>query len=166
MIVAGIDLAVAKPTAVATLDGCSLVYLGLASADEEIVHAASLLDPAVVAIDAPLTLPEGGRGLRDVEVELRRLGYRLLPPLMGPMRGLTERGIRLSRMFRAEVIEIHPATSLMAMGLSRGELRRRFGIGHADLLDAIAAALTAVAYAEGRYKRIGPFVLPTARVCV
>ena len=166
MTVAGIDLAVKKPTAIAVLDECQLLYLGLADTDEEIVYTTSLFKPSVVAIDAPLTLPEEGKWVRDVEVELRSLGYRLLPPLLGPMKSLTERGIRISRMFSAEVIEIHPATSLKAMGLTREDLRRKFGVRHRDLIDAIAAALTATAYKLGHYKRYGPFVLPNARVCI
>ncbi|MFN7105975.1 MAG: DUF429 domain-containing protein, partial [Pyrobaculum sp.] len=135
-----------------------------ASGDGEIVEAAA--PAAVVAIDAPLSLPPGGRGLRDVERELRRLGYRLLPPLMGPMRKLTERGIRLSKMFAVEVIEVHPSTSLKAMGLTRGDVARHYGVESRDVIDAIAAALTALTYLEGNYVRFGPFVLPTRRICL
>ncbi|MCU7786407.1 DUF429 domain-containing protein [Pyrobaculum sp. 3827-6] len=165
MIVAGIDLAVNRPTAIAVFRDCTPLYYGLAQTDVDIVSVASLLGPSIVAIDAPLSKPEGGGGLRDVERELRRLGYRLLPPLMGPMRGLTERGIRLSKMIDGRVIEVHPLTSLRAMGMSREDLSRVLGLRHRDLLDAAAAALTAVAYARGFYREIGPFILPTARVC-
>jgi len=164
--VVGIDLAVRRPTAVVALRGCEVFYMGLAGEDGEVLRVASLARPRVVAIDAPLSLPEGGRGLRDVEVELRRRGYKLLPPLMGPMRLLTERGVRLSQALGAEVVEVHPLTSLRAMGLSRRRVAEWLGVEHGDLVDAAAAALTALAYLQGRYERIGPFVLPTARVCL
>jgi Uncharacterized conserved protein len=166
VIVAGIDLAVQRPSAIVVLEGCDVLYMALAGDDDSIISTASLMRPRVVAIDAPLSYPPEGRGLRDVEIQLRRLGYRLLPPLMGPMRRLTERGIELSRRIKGEVIEIHPLTSMKAMGVTREELRRRIGIGHKDLVDAFAAALTAVAYVKGMYKRYGPFILPTGRVCV
>lgn len=155
-----------RPTAVAVLEGCGLLYLAMASTDEEVAWVAQLFKPRAVAIDAPLTAPEGGRGLRDVEVELRRLGYRLLPPMMGGMKGLTMRGIRLSREITAEVVEVHPSTSLKAMGLSRRDVESRYGVRQRDLVDAIVAALTALAYVKGEYRRIGPFVLPTKRTCV
>jgi predicted nuclease with RNAse H fold len=166
MLVAGVDLSVRRPSAIAVLDGCELAYFGLARGDDEILHAVSLLRPSVVAIDAPLSYPPEGRALRDVELELARLGYRLLPPLMGAMRELAARGIRLSRRLQCEVIEVHPTTSLKAMGISREELGRAVGLSSRDLLDAYAAALTAVAYVKGLYRRLGPFVLPAARVCV
>ncbi|KUO90401.1 MAG: hypothetical protein AT708_03110 [Pyrobaculum sp. OCT_11] len=85
---------------------------------------------------------------------------------MGSMRKLTDRGVGLSSRLGAEVIEIHPLTSMKAMGVTRSFLLRRLGVGHRDLVDAFAAALTAVAYTRGMYRRFGPFVLPTARVCV
>ncbi|MEZ0318675.1 MAG: DUF429 domain-containing protein [Pyrobaculum sp.] len=166
MIVAGVDLAVVRPTAVAVLEECDLLYLALASSDEEVVWTALLFKPRAVAIDAPLTAPEGGRGLRDVETQLRRLGYRLLPPMMGGMKDLTLRGIRLSKSMSADVVEVHPTTSLKAMGLSRRDVERRYGVKQKDLVDAIVAALTALAYVRGDYKRFGPFVLPTSRVCL
>jgi len=166
VIVAGVDLSVRRPSAVAVLEECEVLYLALAESNDDIIATTSLMWPAVVAVDAPLSYPPGGRGLRDVEKELRKLGFKLFPPLMGPMRRLTERGIEISKRFRSEVIEIHPLTSMKAMGVTREELRRHLGVGHKDLVDAFAAALTAVAYIRGVYKRFGPFVLPTARVCV
>jgi predicted nuclease with RNAse H fold len=166
VIVVGVDLSIQRPSAVVAINKCEVLYLALADSDDDITAVASLMRPLVVAVDAPLSYPPEGRGLRDVERELRRLGFRLLPPLMGSMKKLTERGIALSKKLTSNVIEVHPLTSMKAMGLTREELRRRLGVRHKDLIDAFAAALTAVAYVEGLYKRFGPFVLPTARVCI
>jgi predicted nuclease with RNAse H fold len=166
MIVVGIDLSIQRPSAVVAMNKCEILYLALAESDDDITAVVSLMKPLVVAVDAPLSYPPEGRGLRDVERDLRRLGFHLLPPLMGSMKKLTERGIALSKKLTCDVIEVHPLTSMKAMGLTREELRRRLGVRHKDLIDAFAAALTAVAYVEGLYKRFGPFVLPTARVCI
>jgi predicted nuclease with RNAse H fold len=166
VIVVGVDLSIQRPSAVVAINKCEVLYLALADSDDDITAVASLMRPLVVAVDAPLSYPPEGRGLRDVERELRRLGFNLLPPLMGPMKKLTERGIALSKKLMSNVIEVHPLTSMRAMGLTMEKLRRHLGVRHEDLIDAFAAALTAVAYVEGLYKRFGPFVLPTARVCI
>lgn len=166
MVVAGVDLSVRRPSAIAVFEECDLLYLGLGLGDRDVVKLVGLFKPAVVAIDAPLSMPPGGRGLRDVERELRRLGFRLLPPMMGGMAKLTERGIRLAGALEGVVIEVHPTTSLKAMGLSRRAIERWLGLRQRDLVDAAIAALTAVAYTRGAYRRFGPFVLPTARVCL
>lgn len=165
MIVVGVDLAVKRPSALAALDGCNLLFLAFVRDDDELLQVVNLVEPAVVAIDAPLSEPAGG-GLRDVEREMRRLGFKLLPPLMGPMRELTRRGIELSRKLRGPVIEVHPLTSLKSMGCSRRDVAKKYGIYDVDLVDAVAAALTAVAYIRGLYRSVGPFVYPTARVCL
>lgn len=162
MRVAGVDLAVVRPSAIAVLDGCELAAYLSAMELEDIVSSLSPYRPAVVAIDAPLSKPEGW--LRDVERELLRLGYRLLPPLMGPMARLTERGMRLARML-GNAIEVHPKTSLKAMGLEPGLIYSRYRPPTKDHFDAVLAALTALAYLKGLYRSIGPFVLPLASPC-
>ncbi len=166
MFFAGVDLALVRPTAIAVLGECELVTLAWALGDGDILRVLSLWKPRVVAIDAPLSTPPGGRGLRDVERELRRLGHRLLPPMMGPMRKLTERGMELAKRIESEVIEVHPLTSLRAMGLAKREVAQHFGVESPDLVDAIAAALTAYAYHRGYYTRVGPLVLPIRRFCL
>lgn len=162
MRVAGVDLAVTRPSAIAVMDYCELVAYLSAMELDEIVSSLKPYRPLVVAIDAPLTKPNGW--LRDVERELRRMGYRLLPPLLGPMARLTERGIKLAQML-GNAIEVHPKTSMKAMGLDPRRLRDRYKPPTKDHLDAVVAALTALAYVRGFYKAIGPFVLPTKDPC-
>jgi predicted nuclease with RNAse H fold len=160
--VAGVDLAVVRPSAIAVMDDCELVAYLSAMELEEIVSALSPYRPAVVAVDAPLSKPDGW--LRDVERELRKLGYRLLPPLLGPMAKLTERGIRLAQML-GNAIEVHPKTSLRAMGLDPQLVYSRYRPPTKDHFDAVLAALTALAYLKGLYRSIGPFVLPLGNPC-
>ncbi|AEA13137.1 hypothetical protein TUZN_1671 [Thermoproteus uzoniensis 768-20] len=162
MRVAGVDLAVVRPSAIAVLDDCELVAYLSAMELEEIVSALSPYRPAVVAVDAPLSKPDGW--LRDVERELRKLGYRLLPPLLGPMARLTERGIQLAQML-GNAIEVHPKTSLRAMGLDPQLVYSRYRPPTKDHFDAVLAALTALAYLKGLYRSIGPFVLPLGNPC-
>lgn len=161
--VAGVDLAVVRPSAIAVLDGCDLVAYLSAMEVEEIAAALAPYKPRIIAVDAPLSLPERG-AMRDVERELRRMGYKLLPPLLGPMARLTEKGIRLAQLL-GNVIEVHPTTSMRAMGLAPEYLAQRYHPPTKDHLDAVAAALTALAYLKGDYKAIGPFVLPLRPPC-
>lgn len=162
MRVAGVDLAVVRPSAIAVMDDCELLAYLSAMELEEIVESLRPYRPLVVAIDAPLTRPDGW--LRDVERELRKMGYKLLPPLLGPMAKLTERGIKLAQML-GNAIEVHPRTSMRAMGLDPRSLRDKYKPPTRDHLDAVVAALTALAYLRGLYKAIGPFVLPLEDPC-
>ncbi len=112
--------------------------------------------PDLIAIDSPLSLPRGGLN-RDIEVKARRLGLRLLPPLLGPMRRLTKMGILIRELCESlgiEVVEVHPTSSLRSMGINREQLvslvLRRFKV-EADVLnrhvvDSIVCALTGLAY--------------------
>lgn len=81
--------------------------------DAEILSFCMREDPNVVAIDAPLSFPEEG-GLRKADSELINRGFRVLPPILGGMKVLTQRGKKIAKRLRQknfEVIEIHPRTS-------------------------------------------------------
>lgn len=119
-IIAGIDLAGVplRPTGWCILKGLkaetSLLY-----SDEEILNYVQKEKPDLVAIDAPLSLPPGRKSIderssshfRPCDEELRRRKIRFFPITLGPMRGLTERGIRLRSFLEVEgfgVIEVYP----------------------------------------------------------
>jgi predicted nuclease with RNAse H fold len=128
----GIDLTSSgnKPSACAALDAdLSIIRVGLLSTDPEIVATMDKIQPAIVAIDAPLSLPKGlccleqgcscGQALplagRACERELARLGI--------PCFFTTKRSIIKAMVYRAialsselsgrgyEVIEIYPHAS-------------------------------------------------------
>lgn len=162
----GVDLAIARPSAIAVLEGCELYFYALAEADDEIKRIAELAKPDVIAIDAPLSRPE--RGVREIEKRLAAKGFRLLPPLMGPMAQLTNRGIELAKSLAeiAEVIEIHPTTSAKSMGIKKEDVSRKYRVKDKDVVDAIIAALTAIAYKAGEYEKFENFVLPLKSVCL
>jgi predicted nuclease with RNAse H fold len=148
--------------------------------DEEILQRTLAEAPALVPMDAPLTLPKGRRTIHDragehfrpCDLALRERGIRFFPVTLGPMRMLTERGMRLSRRLRRRglpTVEAYPGASQDLWGLPRqhkdlaGLLRglRRLGLlglsknmsGHE--LDAATIALTGQREFEGRGERIG-----------
>ncbi len=150
--------------------------------DEEIVRAVRESGPALVGIDAPLSLPRGRVSLdrpgpphlRACDRALRALGIPFFPVTLGPMRLLTARGMALAATLRKlgfEVVETYPGGAQDVLGLPRkgaGEerLRRalvRFGfrgrlekeeLTH-DELDAILCAYTSREHLAGRSLVLG-----------
>lgn len=125
----GIDLAASprRPSGYAVLDGrWGLRGLGRAGDDGEILALAQKVQPRLVAIDAPLSLPRGlccleescpcralaADGLKLAEGELLRRGIPLFPTTKrGIVKGLAYRGISLARALRAAgfaVVEVYP----------------------------------------------------------
>ncbi len=112
----------------------------------------------VVAIDAPLSFPR--RGIeRELEKLCRRRGYRLIPPMLGGMRRLTETGICLRDVLEklgVRSIEIHPRSSLRALSV---DLKTLLELLHArprtrHEQDAVLAAVTGLAYVLNMYFEI------------
>lgn len=182
MRVMGVDLAAnpSNATAVATLDGRRLVALERAHPDRDIVALAARHDARLVAVDAPLAPPTGIGGNyanRVAERDLRRAGFKAMPP--SRLGSLTFRGIALAGALRDagfDVIEVFPRATLQRVGhaLERGVGKSgRESIAGArtalaalianvpDALpddhaaDAIAAALTAALHAEGATEPYG-----------
>lgn len=150
--------------------------------DDEILAALRSTPAAIVAIDAPLSLPRGRASLdlpgpphfRACDLALRARGIRFFPVTLGPMRMLTRRGIDLAGRLRSEgfeVIEAYPGGAQDVLGIPRkgaGEerLRRalvRFGFTGAverrsithDELDAVVCAFTGREYRAGRSTVLG-----------
>ena len=120
MLTVGLDLAgvESRPTGFCILRDMNaetcLVY-----SDEEISEKTEQVEPEVVAIDAPLSLPEGRRSIeertnvhfRECDRELLKRKIKFFPVTLGPMRKLTSRGIRLRRNLEDNsfrVIEVYP----------------------------------------------------------
>ena len=102
--------------------------------DEALLEAIERASPALVAIDAPLGLPEGRcctdqtcecarHGImREVDRVCAAAGYRPFPTLLPSMVKLTERGIRLYEELTArghEVIEVYPGMAQDILGIPR-----------------------------------------------
>jgi len=185
--VAGIDLAgvAHRPSGWCLLKELK-AETALLYSEEEILACVRKEKPELVAIDAPLTLPPGresisqksGFHLRPCDEELKRRKIPFFPITLGPMRSLTERGIKLRRVLEEEgfkVIEIYPGGAQdiwkiprvkhSLSGLRRG--LRRLGIlglgsdatGHE--LDAATAALVGLLLLQGKTEVYGNFAQGT-----
>lgn len=143
----GIDLRSGPryPTGVAVLDaGLRVQLIAVVRTNEQIEAIVERFEPAIIAIDAALGLPEGRccadkscpcavHGImREADRVCAAEGYRPFPSLLPSMVRLTLRGIVLSqRMLAAgrRVIEVYPGMAQDVMGIPRkgagvDELRR------------------------------------------
>jgi predicted nuclease with RNAse H fold len=181
LVVLGIDLGgvETRPSGVCILRGLA-AWTTLLFTDEELLDFTRQAAPLLVAIDAPLSLPpgrttmadRGGAHFRPCDVALRRLGIPFFPITLGPMRGLTERGIRLKGRLEAEgfrAVEIYPGGAQDIWGLPRAKRDRRGlrrglarlgvrGIGAAASeheLDAASGALVGRLYLQDRASVLG-----------
>jgi predicted nuclease with RNAse H fold len=176
MSVVGLDLAgvESRPTGLCVLKDMkaetSLVYT-----DEEILKRIVEIKPKIVAIDAPLSLPAGRQSveqrtsvhLRECDKELLRRGIKFFPITLGPMRKLTDRGIKLRRTLETKhfrVIEVYPGGAQDVLGIPRkqnGLGRLRAGLAKARVrglndrmsdheLDAVTCALVGKLFLEGK----------------
>jgi predicted nuclease with RNAse H fold len=176
MTVVGLDLAGAqtRPTGFCKLTGMH-AETALLYTDEEILPMVQESQLRVIAVDAPLSLPPGRKSigertsehLREADRELLRRGIKFFPITLGPMRKLTERGMRLKAILEARrycVIEAYPGGAQDILGIprkQRGLDKLKVGLealgitgldeGLSDHeLDAATCALVAKMYVEGK----------------
>lgn len=164
VICAGIDLAARehRPTGVAVVYASSpfnieVIYSGILYKDPEIIDVLERHRVEVVAIDSPLALPGNGRGYRDVDIEMVKRGFHVLPPAWSYMKELTCRAIALTQQLLSKgfrIIETHPKSALKSSGCSSfSDLLTRVGakarIRSRHEQDAIVAALVCVFHSYG-----------------
>ncbi|WOE49992.1 DUF429 domain-containing protein [Sulfuracidifex metallicus] len=130
----GIDLAVKRKTDVALLSGNKATVYEV-DTDEEIVSLCS--SSRLIAIDSPLLLLK----YRDVDKEMIRRGFKVLPPSF--MVSLVERAISL-RSFMS-MLETHPTSSLKNADICWRDLSKK-----KDIIDAVISAMAARLYYEGK----------------
>ncbi|MDT7886042.1 MAG: DUF429 domain-containing protein [Thermoproteota archaeon] len=182
MIVVGLDLAAnhKKQSGFCILNENLEVKTFLLFTDNEILEHVKRYDPELIAIDAPLSLPLGRTSLEEksnihlrlCDRELLELGIKFFPITLGPMRKLTERGIKLKLMLENlgyKVIEVFPGATQDILGLVRknqGVNKLREGLislgikgikneMNDDELDAITCALTGLLYLKGECIELG-----------
>lgn len=180
----GLDLAGSpkRNTGICLLKGMTVAAYATVYSDDEILDFVKAARPALVAIDAPLSLPPGRKSIEDrrgehfrpCDRELLKRGIRFFPITLGPMRSLTTRGIRLKkRLVRhgCKVIEIYPGAAQDLWKIARKQkglpkLRRgleKLGlIGlsrtmNGDELDAVTGAMVGRLYLKGRAEVLGNF---------
>jgi predicted nuclease with RNAse H fold len=168
LVVVGIDLAGSpkRPTGLCVLRNQN-AETRVAFSDDDILNFVKETRPALVPIDAPLSLPNGrltihdrhGEHLRECDQALLRYGIRFFPVTLGPMRMLTERGLTLKAKLDAmgyQAIECYPGAAQDLWGIPR-QHQDRLGLlsglknlgvrglkktATGDELDAATAALT------------------------
>ncbi|ADY00587.1 hypothetical protein VMUT_0374 [Vulcanisaeta moutnovskia 768-28] len=150
-------------------------YVSTLSTEEEIINSVLQQDSSLVCIDAPLGFPKYGIN-RLIEIKARRLGLRLIPPLLGPMRQLTMYGIEISgklTQLGIRVLEVHPSSTLKVLGMSRQDfinfitLRLRGPlIRNEHEVDALVSAFTCLLHDHGcteellGYEGEGSLIIP------
>jgi len=182
--VVGLDLAGSprRDTGACAMDGPRRLTAAVLHTDQEIVGFVRALQPDLVVIDAPLSLPRGrrtiedrsGPHLRECDRVLLRWRLPFFPLTLGPMRMLTVRGMELADRLRKEgfsVLEGYPggAQDLLrlprkkagAERLQRALMRRGLGgdlelrpLTH-DELDAVTIAWVGWAFRRGKGILIG-----------
>jgi uncharacterized protein YprB with RNaseH-like and TPR domain/predicted nuclease with RNAse H fold len=182
--VVGIDLtgSAKRATGWALMEGADANTKTL-STDDELFDETIAVNPDLVSIDSPLSLPEGwtdpdtpcGRPIyRKCELALKRMGISVFWCMLPTMKGLTTRGMRLAQRLReagVEVIESYPgaAQDLLGIprkgssleelkwGLARAGIRGKFLHGKVthDEVDAITSALVGLFYLADDYIALG-----------
>lgn len=179
--IVGIDLAgvETRPTGFCILDKMKfktqLVYK-----DKEIVQKIVKLNPKVIAIDAPLSLPKGRKSieertdvhLRECDRELLRRHIKFFPITLGPMRALTKRGIKLRKILEKKgfkTIEVYPGGAQDVLKIPRkqkGLKKLREGLEKLGIkglnnnmtdheLDAVTCAIVGKLFLEGKAEILG-----------
>lgn len=159
VICAGLDLAARehKPSGVSIIRAENLssikpVFIATTRKNHEILRV--LVDHGVsaVAVDAPLSLPQGSSNYREVDRKMIKLGYRVFPPGWKYMKELTLRAIELSRLLAekgVKTVETHPLSALKSSRCSSiVGLLESVGIVNLDIhrmssheLDALIASI-------------------------
>lgn len=131
----GIDLtgSTKKATGFCTLEGTK-AYLETILTDEEMIERIKEVNPEIVSIDSPLSLPRGRHCTRDdcwcrkygitreCERILKKRGVNVYPALIKSMQKLTERGIKLKDELESlgfKVIESYPGAAQDILGIPR-----------------------------------------------
>jgi predicted nuclease with RNAse H fold len=168
----GIDLAgkPENPTGWAVWEN-KKVKTNLICTDEEILEGITRSKPAIIAVDAPFTLPKSGM-FRKADREMIRRGYRVFPPSLRAMKKLTTRAIKLTKLIGKggyETIEVHPTSTRKALSMPskdwgkiqtilkriglEGDIKGRVLTSHE--VDAVTAALTAYLHMKSRTEALG-----------
>lgn len=148
--------------------------------DDDILNFVMETRPALIPIDAPLSLPNGrltihdcsGPHLRECDRALLRLGIRFFPVTLGPMRMLAERGLALKKRLATtgyQTVECYPGAAQDLWGIPRQHqdrlglltglrelgLRGLKKVATSDELDAATAALVGRWFLSGHGLMLG-----------
>lgn len=127
--------------------------------DDEIINLAVKIKPAVIAIDAPLSLPKASH-YRKCDMLIRKAGIPIFSFNLPSLKKLAKRGLALKKKlkkklkakrgkkFKTAVIETYPYAVLK---MRKPKIKRRFRTKHEK--DAFICALVAAAYLKKTAKK-------------
>lgn len=118
VIFAGLDPAGTekRPTGLAIIKNNIFIFIGKLYRDNEIIDKILFYKPVVLAIDSPLSY---SKGYREVDLLMKKLGYKVLPPGWRSMQILIHRSLRIKSILEkrgVKVIETHPLSALKSSG--------------------------------------------------
>ncbi|MEM1555650.1 MAG: DUF429 domain-containing protein [Desulfurococcaceae archaeon] len=156
--VAGLDLSgtINKPSGLAIVEEFEILYLDLLISDEDIIRVVKSYRPMVIAIDSPFSHAEG---YREIDLVLKRMGFRVLPPGWRGMKLLVNRCLSIRRALEEigiTTIETHPNSCLKSSNCYTyeklfSELNWLNYLGRSrDELDALICALVALFYVRNK----------------
>lgn len=157
VIIAGLDLSGSdkRPSGIAVIKDNSFIFIGKLYRNTEIINTIIAYKPVIVAIDSPLSFAER---YREVDLLMKKLGYRVLPPGWRSMRMLIQRSFLLKtelEKYGIRVIETHPLSALKSSGcrtLNDLLVKLNFKINLENLSkdekDAVIAAIVAKFFYE------------------
>ena len=171
----GVDLTIltSRPSTLAIVYEEEVIFLE-AKTLVELVNKITVLEPEVVAIDAPLQLPNE-RPFRDCDIKLKKMGLKPLPPIWRGMRKLTLTAIKIKKLLTdigVKVIETFPSGSfgykkikppkkLSDIAFYFGNLIRNYRLKvvnkvklSRDILDSLICVLAAEFYGEGMHDKL------------
>jgi hypothetical protein len=139
--------------------------------NQEILEQLTKIKPALIAIDAPLSLPKKGI-MRKSDKEMYRRGYKVFPPRFPSMEKLALRAKEITQQIKKEelhIIEVHPTSTRKALKMPAknwkeiedifielgiiGDLKTHVLTSHE--VDAVTAALTGCLHLQGKTELIG-----------
>lgn len=179
----GIDLAAKenRPSGISiisvnTKEQLELVFVGKVKKDKEILKLLVEHQVKAVAVDSPLSLPTSGF-YRELDLVLRKMGFRVLPLAWKTMRELTLRAMRLATSLRAlgvEVFETHPSSCMKSSQCrSFDSLVKTLNLTMPRMLDkdekdSVIAALACIFHRLGKSFLISAsegFIVLLPRIC-
>jgi len=96
-------------------DSCIILGYGVVYDDKSLLEVLKV-KPKLVVIDSPLAFPRQG-WFRNVDIAMRRLGYKVLPPMWKGMQMLVGRAVRVKNLLEEagiHVLETHPHSAWQA----------------------------------------------------
>lgn len=181
MLIVGLDLAGSdkRETGFCVLEGMKS-YTMILHSDKEIINEIKKVNPDVITIDAPLSLPPGRKSIeerndvhfRECDRELLKRRIKFFPVTLGPMRKLTERGINLKKFLKNKgfkVVEVYPGGAQDVLKIPRkqkGLDKLRKGLEKLGIkgltskmndheLDAVTCAYVGKMFLEGKSETLG-----------